>query len=332
MQKKYQIFISSTFADLAEERQSVSRSILDLGHIPAGMEMFPAADKDQLSYIKKVIDECDYYILIIGARYGSTDSNGVSYTQREFEYAVETGKTVLAFIHRDIDLIPMGKTDKNELKKEKLLEFTKVVANNRLVNYWSDIGELKSSAIISLTKAFSDCPQTGWVRADIVASQSALEDIVRVRNENDKLRREVEHLSLRLEPKFPDAAGLSTVICLEYEYQREARGSAKYDKSIEISMLELLRWIAPTIHNPSNIHQVNAAIQSGLKERAGIDGWTVRPKNSIVQDLMMHFVATGHVKMWSATTKSYGNVTAYQLTELGIKLWHEITYIRHQNS
>lgn len=96
MGKKYQIFISSTFSDLVEERQSVSRAILDMGHIPAGMEMFPAADVEQLTYIKKVIDECDYYVLIVGARYGTLDEEGVSYTEREFLYAVETGKSVLS--------------------------------------------------------------------------------------------------------------------------------------------------------------------------------------------------------------------------------------------
>jgi hypothetical protein len=108
MDKKYQIFVSSTFSDLVEERQAVSRAILDMGHIPAGMEMFPAADIEQLTYIKKVIDECDYYVLIIGARYGSLDEDGVSYTQREFQYAVETDKTVLAFLHKDMDSVPLG--------------------------------------------------------------------------------------------------------------------------------------------------------------------------------------------------------------------------------
>jgi Domain of unknown function (DUF4062) len=81
MEKKYQIFISSTFKDLLEERQDTLRSVLDMGHIPAGMEIFPAADVEQFAYIKKVIDECDYYILIVGGRYGSVDAAGVSFTE-----------------------------------------------------------------------------------------------------------------------------------------------------------------------------------------------------------------------------------------------------------
>ena len=117
---KYQIFLSSTFTDLREERQAVSRAILDLGHIPAGMEMFPAADVEQLDYIKKVIDECDYYLLIVGARYGSLDPLGVSFTEREYDYAVETRKTVLGFIHADVNEVAWGKTDKTAENRQPL--------------------------------------------------------------------------------------------------------------------------------------------------------------------------------------------------------------------
>ena len=63
------------------------------------MELFPASDTEQFSYIKKVIDECDYYVLIIGGRYGSVDSEGISFTEKEYEYAIETNKIVLAFVH-----------------------------------------------------------------------------------------------------------------------------------------------------------------------------------------------------------------------------------------
>ena len=82
MQKKYQVFISSTFSDLIDERQDALKSVLDMGHIPSGMEAFPAVDLEQFEYIKKIIDECDYYILIVGARYGSVDDAGVSFTER----------------------------------------------------------------------------------------------------------------------------------------------------------------------------------------------------------------------------------------------------------
>lgn len=47
MDKRYQVFISSTYADLQDERQEVIQALLELDCIPAGMELFPAASEDQ---------------------------------------------------------------------------------------------------------------------------------------------------------------------------------------------------------------------------------------------------------------------------------------------
>jgi predicted transport protein len=54
-ERRYQIFLSSTYDDLREERQAVTQSILALGHLAAGMELFPASDLAQLDLIKRVI-------------------------------------------------------------------------------------------------------------------------------------------------------------------------------------------------------------------------------------------------------------------------------------
>jgi hypothetical protein len=41
---KYQVSISSTFADLRAERQAVTLEVLAARHIPSGMESFLVAD------------------------------------------------------------------------------------------------------------------------------------------------------------------------------------------------------------------------------------------------------------------------------------------------
>ena len=77
LEKRYQVFISSTFRDLVEERQSVLKAVLELNHMPAGMELFPAGDDTAWKLIMDVIDASDYYVLIIGGRYGSLDEMGI---------------------------------------------------------------------------------------------------------------------------------------------------------------------------------------------------------------------------------------------------------------
>ncbi len=85
--KKYDIFVSSTFEDLKDERRTLQAHILKQGHSPVGMELFSAGNDDQWAIIKNVIDACDYYIVIIAGRYGSRTRTGISYTEREFRYA-----------------------------------------------------------------------------------------------------------------------------------------------------------------------------------------------------------------------------------------------------
>ena len=60
IKKKYQVFISSTFNDLIEERMAVTQCLLDNDCIPIGMEQFSASDMDKMEYIERVLEDCDY--------------------------------------------------------------------------------------------------------------------------------------------------------------------------------------------------------------------------------------------------------------------------------
>ena len=322
---KYQIFLSSTFTDLREERQAVSRAILDLGHIPAGMEMFPAADVEQLDYIKKVIDECDYYLLIVGARYGSLDPLGVSFTEREYDYAVETRKTVLGFIHADVNEVAWGKTDKSEEKFAKLQAFKDKVCNGRLVQFWSTPAELASKTILSLTKAFGSDAQAGWVRADSIPSHSSMADVLRFREENDRLRQELAQLRESIIPTFPNAADLTARFTLNYTFSTRY---GKTSKSVTLTYAHFLRLIAPALHAPSNFYQAMQQLRSGLKDRNGVIEDNIAFNYAEIQDALLHLTATGHVKMWSGSSTNGTPVTGYQLTEQGVKRWQEMSYKR----
>ena len=99
--KRYQIFISSTFRDLIAERQAVLKAVLELNHMPAGMELFPAADDSAWQLIQDVIDGSDYYVLIVGGRYGSLDKEGLGYTEKEYDYAVAMKKPVIPLPTRE---------------------------------------------------------------------------------------------------------------------------------------------------------------------------------------------------------------------------------------
>lgn len=188
MEKKYQIFISSTYLDLKDERQAVSRAILDLGHIPSGMELFPATNSSQMEYIRKVIDDCDYYVIILGGRYGSVGPEGLSYTEQEYNYAIQTGLPVLAFIHENVGDLKVKNTDTDEGLKAQLAAFKEKVRGSRIVKLWSEIGNLQSSVITSLTSEFANSPRVGWRRDDGQLSREALDKIDKLTKQSENYR------------------------------------------------------------------------------------------------------------------------------------------------
>lgn len=164
MIKKYQVFISSTFLDLQEERLEIIDSVLNFGHIPVGMELFNASDETQWSVIKKRIEQSDYYVLIQGDRYGSLDE-GVSYTEKEFDYAVSISKPMLVFL-RDEKTIEKLPQDKREQKYKKELERFKNKLKKKHLKFWSEKSDLVKKFLTSFKELAEDKPQIGWLRAD----------------------------------------------------------------------------------------------------------------------------------------------------------------------
>ena len=115
------------------------QALMEMDCIPAGMELFPAADEEQWLFIQKIINDCDYYVLIIGGRYGSLTEDGISYTEKEFDYAVSRGIKVIALIHDTPDQLPFSKVDASEATQKKLSAFREKVRTGRLVKFWNGL-------------------------------------------------------------------------------------------------------------------------------------------------------------------------------------------------
>lgn len=165
MEKKYQVFVSSTYQDLIEERQCVMQALLEMDCIPSGMELFPAADEEQWTLIQRVIDDCDYYIVLVGGRYGSLHPSGKSYTQMEYEYAISKSKPVMGFLHKNPDSLPASKTEMNDLGQKRLKEFRSLV-QGRLCKFWLTPGELGAAVTTSMLQLIRMKPARGWVRGE----------------------------------------------------------------------------------------------------------------------------------------------------------------------
>jgi hypothetical protein len=165
MDRRYQVFVSSTFTDLVDERKEVIQALLELDCIPAGMEMFPAANDDQWTLIQKVIDQSDFYVVIVGGRYGSMSAQGISYTEMEYDYAVTQGKAVLGFAHSNPGSIPADKTEMDSDARRRLDAF-RMKVETRHVKYYNNADDLGGKVSRALSLAMRGTSAQGWVRGE----------------------------------------------------------------------------------------------------------------------------------------------------------------------
>ena len=204
MEKRYQVFVSSTYTDLQEERLRVMQTLMRLDCIPAGMELFPAIDTEQFEYIKRIIDESDYYILIIGGRYGSLSEDGISYTEKEYDYAVS----------KDISKLTVEKSDIDQEKRDKLIAFRDKVSKKRLIEYWDNANDLSFKVTHSLISTIKIYPAVGWVRANLQSNIESLQEINTLRKEIENLKIDKTKIEQRLNYKVQDIADLDEEIII----------------------------------------------------------------------------------------------------------------------
>lgn len=202
MKRRLQVFVSSTFVDLIPERQAAVGAILKAGHIPAGMELFTAGDRSQMDTIKQWIDESDVYMLILGGRYGSVESNsGISYTELEFDYALQEKKPLFAVVVTDSALEQKVKSGGTLLLErdnpKELALFRKKVLNN-ISSFFEDPKDIKLCVHETLADFATSRALKGWVQADeVVDTKPLFDEIRKLDEENKQLKNIISELEKR---------------------------------------------------------------------------------------------------------------------------------------
>ncbi len=183
MNKKYQVFISSTQKDLVDERIDIMQALLESKCIPAGMELFATANKKSWDIIKQDIDESDFYLLVIAGMYGSLtkDQRGniISYTEKEYNYAISIKKPIMVFMHGDINSLPAGKVEKSQTGRKRLEKFkNRILQSHMQVSFWTNTGELISKMKSSIQELIHSTPSAGWVKGTALNSKGITNDFV----------------------------------------------------------------------------------------------------------------------------------------------------------
>jgi hypothetical protein len=327
MDKRYQVFLSSTYADLKEERQRVIQTLMEMDCIPSGMELFPAADEEQWEFIKKIIDDCDYYLLIIGGRYGSTTPEGIGYTEKEYDYAIEKGLRVVAFLHEDPDSISAGKTDKDPELSRRLNNFREKVQQNRLVKYWRTAAELPGLVSLSLSKTIKTYPAVGWVRATGAGSTELLSEINTLRKENEELRAKLSVLVSQPVATVDDIAGMSESIELHGGYKL----SYNYDWrpwKLSLTWNQIFALIAPYLLEHPSDGSVQITLRQAVLKAAGISYYESKLEDQDFQTVKLQLKAYGLIELRYTQTTKGGMALFWNLTERGESLMVQLRALR----
>jgi hypothetical protein len=256
MQKKLQVFVSSTYNDLIVERQASVEAILRAGHIPAGMELFAAGSESQLEIIKRWIDSSDIYMLLLGGRYGSIEPNsGLSYTEIEYRYAVEQNKPLFAVILSDSYIQQKVKeygTTIIELAERGKLDLFSVLVKGKISRYANNQGEIRLSVLESMLDIQTRYSLKGWVRED------QLPDVAELINQIKDLKS--ENLELKTQIKVSESTDYDTIGDYQFDDVKNAL------KKIPVSIPQVISNIDPF---ESNAYELFIAFQRRLS--AGIN-------------------------------------------------------------
>lgn len=185
---KHEVFLSSTFADLIEARRKVISAVLQSGCFISSMEYFPATSEEQVEFIHHMIDEADFYLLIVGGAYGSMHSSGVSFTEREFDYTVSKGKPILAYLHKDPAALPPDRRETDPERQSRFDAFCEKVKADRVVGFWTSEDDLAAQVVLGLARQRQITPGGGWVRSDQAVGAETVRRIAEISKELDEVK------------------------------------------------------------------------------------------------------------------------------------------------
>lgn len=334
MDKRYQVFVSSTYADLKDERREVIQALMDMDCIPAGMELFPAADAQQWEFIKKVIDDCDYYLLIIGNRYGSLTADGISYTEKEYDYAISSGQPVLAFVHSKPDSLPVEKSDIAPELRARLDAFRNKVTTGRLVKMWEDPKALPGLVALSLQKTIKTQPRTGWVRASAVSSTDALLEMNDLRKRNEQLVEQLQSAREQQTVTLADLnlAPLTAAVRVTGTYWAVVGGVTAW--SVDSTWNQIFALIAPYLISRPNDSEVKDTLSRSLfaytklVPRLGSQPYI---DDQLFQTIKIQLKAHGLVVVENLKTTGGGMALFWRLTESGERTMIELRTVKGTN-
>jgi hypothetical protein len=292
MKRKLQVFISSTFKDLIEERQAAVEAVIEAGHIPAGMELFKAGDETQKETIQRWIQDSDVYLLLLGGRYGSIEpSTQKSYTQWEYEYAGEIGKPRFALVMQKQTLDKKVKEkgpEVLELDSRALYDDFRKDVLSRTSQFFEDCKDIKYSISRKMIEFHDDENLVGWVSGKDVTPNTTLANYnAKLAEENMKLKEELHSIkSLLSEQQSDNDIEAEELEILDDDFGLSERNEFE-DRLERILLLKNITPIETTSYSTMTIRHNNSIFNIPYPHGDDLEPYYLKDDNGVLKKLII---------------------------------------------
>jgi len=331
--KRYQVFISATYMDLREERGMLLQTLPSLGCLPSTFEAHTQSLSTMVN-IRRRIDECDYYLFIVGSRYGSLMPSGVSYTHMEYVYAATKQKPMFVLMHESPETRPTEFQEQSIEGKLKFNDFRKVLQRERdNIVYWRDVKDLSHALHNAIPALIRKYPTVGWSRVIKGASTGATSTVSNsaLEKECEALKRRVKELEAEKEKWL--SAGVNSpetlakgedLFDIQYKCKAYAGGNCQdvFGKT-RLSWNELLVSFGSNLLQAQTEEFMAAKLNERLQKNALAEIQSEYPKTHAVVDVQITPATFNAIKMQFRVLGYIQRVSR----ENDLKQWWQMTAI-----
>lgn len=310
-------------------RESLMLPLLEQGLVPTGLESREAETSNNLMpVVQKLIDSSDYFILIVGARYGTLSPMGLSEVHREYIYAATKRKPIIAFIHDNPALLPAAQQPTTQDERVRREDFVRLLEEKVPCHRWTSESALKDVARKVIPNLIREHRAPGWVRADqggVAGKTVSNSEVASLKARIAALEKERDDFLQQARPPLKTLARGSDQVALDYSCNVYEGGDCKLAMvTARLDWDQAFSCVAPLMLNPASEPVMQKALEDFISRKALNDVQKDFPRAHAVRNVVMAAHSFNQIKVHLRTLGLISKSS--ERDNRGLPLWQLTTH------